>query len=69
MIAELVVDLDALRANAGRLASLVAPARYTAVLKANAYGHGLAAAGRALADQAAGFCVYGAGEALALREA
>jgi alanine racemase len=64
-----VVDLDALRANVARLRALIAPAACSAVLKANAYGHGLAAAGRALADEAAGFCVYRAGEALALREA
>jgi alanine racemase len=66
---ELVVDLDALRSNVARLTALVAPARYTAVLKANAYGHGLVATGRALADHVAGFCVYRGDEALTLREA
>jgi alanine racemase len=69
MRTELVVDLDALRANVARLAAMVAPAKYLAVLKADAYGHGLVAAGRALEDLAAGFCVYRGDEALALREA
>ncbi|MGP6189975.1 MAG: alanine racemase [Vulcanimicrobiaceae bacterium] len=69
MRAELIVDLDALRGNVARLAKLVAPSHYAAVLKANAYGHGLVAIGRALADQVAGFCVYRADEALMLHEA
>jgi alanine racemase len=67
VIAELVVDLDALRTNVARLGALVAPSRYAAVVKANAYGHGLVPVGRALASEVAGFCVYGVDEAAELR--
>ncbi len=69
MIADLTIDLGALRTNARRLAALVKPARYAAVVKANAYGHGLAPVARALDDLVDMFCVYRAGEAIALREA
>jgi len=69
VIAEIVVDLGALRANAERLKALVRPARYAAVVKANAYGHGLAAAAHALEDLADAFCVYRGDEAIALRAA
>jgi alanine racemase len=62
------IDLDAMRGNVERLRALVAPARVTPVLKANAYGHGLLEVARALADRVDGFCVYRADEALALRE-
>ena len=47
------VDLDALEANADLLARAVAPARWAAVVKADAYGHGAAAVGRALAARGA----------------
>jgi alanine racemase len=67
--AELAIDLDAVRANVARLAALAAPARYAAVVKANAYGHGLAPVARALARSVAAFCVYRADEAVALRDA
>jgi alanine racemase len=66
---ELTIDLGALRANVARLAALVTPARYAAVVKANAYGHGLAPVAKALADSVAAFCVYRADEAVALRDA
>jgi alanine racemase len=69
MIAEITVDLGALRTNAQRLAALVKPARYAAVVKADAYGHGLAPVARALDDLVDMFCVYRADEALALRAA
>jgi len=69
VIAEVTVDLGALRTNAQRLAALVKPARYAAVVKADAYGHGLAPVARALDDLVAMFCVYRADEALALRAA
>jgi alanine racemase len=69
MIAELVVDLGAIRTNVERLRALVRPARFAAVVKANAYGHGLVPVARAIADLVDKFCVYGADEALALREA
>jgi alanine racemase len=41
VIAELTVDLDAVRANAARLRALIRPANLGAVVKADAYGHGL----------------------------
>ena len=47
MIAEAAVDLDAIAHNAAALARLVAPARLSAVIKANAYGHGAVPVGRA----------------------
>ncbi|HMD03506.1 MAG TPA: alanine racemase, partial [Candidatus Baltobacteraceae bacterium] len=69
MIAALGIDTGALRRNAERLATLVEPARFAAVVKANAYGHGLVAVARALQGVADMFCVYRGDEALALREA
>ena len=68
MIAELSIDLGALRRNVARIGALVAPARYSAVIKANGYGHGLVPVARALAPGVSGFCVYRADEALAVRE-
>jgi alanine racemase len=67
--AEIAVDLGAIVRNAEALAQLVAPAKLTAVVKANAYGHGLIPVARALAPHAARLCVYTLDEALALREA
>jgi len=69
VIAELTIDLGAVRANAARLRALIRPANLGAVVKANAYGHGLEPVARALATIADGFCVYRADEGLALREA
>jgi alanine racemase len=69
MDAHIAVDLGAIVRNAAALAALVAPARLTAVVKANAYGHGLIEVGRALAPHAARLCVYALDEALALRDA
>ena len=69
MIARLEIDLDAIRRNVAALGALAAPARYAAVLKADAYGHGLVPVARALAQDVAMFCVYRADEALALRDA
>lgn len=69
MIAEIEVDLDAIRANARTLAELISPAGFSAVLKANAYGHGLAAVGSAIESHVDAICVYGAGEAAELRAA
>ena len=68
MIAELSIDLDAIRTNAARLRALVRPANLGAVVKANAYGHGLLPVARALAGIADGFCVYAVDEGLRLRE-
>ena len=47
------IDLDALDANADLLARAVAPARWGAVVKADAYGHGAVRVARALAARGA----------------
>jgi len=69
VIAEVAVDLDAIARNAGALARFNAPARLNAVIKANAYGHGLVPVARALAPHVARLCVYELGEAVELRDA
>jgi alanine racemase len=46
--AALTVDLAAIRTNVARLGALVRPARYFAVVKGNAYGHGLTPVARTL---------------------
>jgi alanine racemase len=69
VLARLEIDLGAIRKNAQTLVRLVGPAQLMAVVKANAYGHGLAAVGRALRGVAARFGVYALEEALELREA
>jgi alanine racemase len=64
------IDLDALAANVRRLADRAAPARLYAVVKANAYGHGAVACGRAaLAAGAHGLAVVCLDEAEELRRA
>jgi len=66
------VDTAAIAANARRLAELVAPARLCAVVKSNAYGHGLVPVSRALAAtgiEGLRFGVFSMDEALALRQA
>jgi len=62
------IDLGALRSNLAVVRRTVPRARILAVVKANAYGHGLAAVGRALADADA-LAVACLEEALVLREA
>jgi alanine racemase len=69
VIAELTIDLDAIVRNARALAALVAPARLAAVVKADAYGHGLVPVARALAPHVDRLCVYALEEAVALRDA
>jgi alanine racemase len=69
VIAEISVDLGALARNAAALARLAAPAKLTAVVKANAYGHGLVPAAQALEANVARLGVYAPEEAIALREA
>ena len=49
-----VIDLDALRHNAARLARAAAGAELMAVVKANGYGHGAVACARAALDGGAG---------------
>lgn len=68
--AEAVVDLDAVAHNVGVLKELVAPAALMAVVKADAYGHGLVPVARAaLAAGADALGVAHVHEALALRAA
>ena len=72
MRAWLEVDLASVVANARTLAARVAPAALCAVVKSNAYGHGLVPVSRALAGSAISglrFAVFTFGEALALAEA
>ena len=45
--AELLVDLDAVRANVATLVARSAPARVMAVVKADGYGHGMVPVARA----------------------
>ena len=50
---ELVVDLEAIRENVRTVAARVAPAQLIAVVKADAYGHGLVPVARAMAEAGA----------------
>ena len=52
-----VIDLDALRHNAARVRALCPDSRILAVVKANAYGHGIEHVGPALAARVDGFAV------------
>lgn len=64
------IDLGALRHNIGVIRDLIGKeARIMAVVKANAYGHGLAGVARALAGHVQMFGVANAAEARHLREA
>jgi len=63
------VDLGALRHNYAVARRYAGSARVWAVVKANAYGHGLLRAARALADSADGFALIEIEGAIALREA
>ena len=66
--AELVVDLDAVRANVATLVDRTAPAQVMAVVKADGYGHGMVPVARAArAGGAAWLGVAFLEEALALR--
>jgi alanine racemase len=67
--AGLEIDLGAIRRNAQTLRRLVRPARLMAVVKANAYGHGIVPVARALRGVATRFGVYAVEEAVELREA
>ena len=69
MLAELTIDVGAIRANIAALQALVAPARVAGVIKANAYGHGALDVARAIADNVDRLCVYELCEAIVLREA
>lgn len=63
-----VIDLSALRHNLKRVRELAPHSRVMAVVKANAYGHGIAAVSRALSGTDS-FAVAGLEEALAVRGA
>jgi alanine racemase len=62
------IDRSALRHNAQVVRERIGSAEMLAVVKANAYGHGLLGVAEALADQAQLFGVANLEEALALRE-
>src|ERR1700746_241235 len=63
------IDRDALRHNAKVVRQRIGSAEMLAVVKANAYGHGLLGVAQTLADDAQLFGVANLEEALALREA
>jgi alanine racemase len=63
------IHLGALRHNLARLQALAAPARVMAVVKADAYGHGLERVARALDGEAEAFAVAALGDGLRLRAA
>jgi alanine racemase len=63
------LDLAALKSNLQRVRELAPASKVMAVIKANAYGHGLVRVGRALADHADAFGVASGEEAWALRMA
>ncbi len=69
MIARIEIDLGAIRRNVATLGATIAPARYAAVVKADAYGHGLVEVARAIALDVAMVCVYRIEEAVAIRDA
>jgi alanine racemase len=63
------IHLGALRHNLARIKALAAPARVMAVVKADAYGHGLERVARALDAEAECFAVAALGDGLRLRAA
>ncbi|MDA3869189.1 MAG: alanine racemase [Gammaproteobacteria bacterium] len=65
--AQICIDHEALRHNFQRVKSLAGDSKIIAVIKANAYGHGVQAAADAF-SQADAFALATAGEAIALRQ-
>lgn len=63
------IDLSALRHNLDLARGLAGSARVMAVIKADAYGHGIVQAAQALADSADGLAVARLDEVLTLRDA
>lgn len=61
------IDAAALRHNLARVRELAPKSRVLAVIKANAYGHGMAEVVKAIGDRVDGFAVARLAEALALR--
>ncbi|PID44308.1 MAG: alanine racemase [Proteobacteria bacterium] len=66
--AHAIIDLDAIRHNYAQAKALAPDSQAIAIIKANAYGHGAVAVGKALSDQAHAFGVACLEEALELRE-
>ena len=66
--AHVVLNADCAARNLQRIRSLAPEARIMAVIKANAYGHGMVRIARALAGQTDAFAVARTDEALALRD-
>lgn len=66
--AEAIIDFDALRHNFQRVKHFAPSSKIMAVIKADAYGHGMLSCAKALAD-ADGFAVANVTEALQLRDA
>lgn len=67
---ELIIDLDAFRANVRTLSSLIAPSRTMLAVKADAYGHGLLPLARAALESGAdSLAVLDVTTALAVRAA
>jgi alanine racemase len=63
------IHLGALRHNLARIRALASPAKVMAVVKADAYGHGLERVARALDGEAEAFAVAALGDGLRLRAA
>ncbi|MBB3227202.1 alanine racemase [Luteibacter sp. Sphag1AF] len=63
------IHLGALRHNLARVKALAGPAQVMAVVKADAYGHGLERVARALSKDADAFAVAAIGDGLRLRAA
>src|SRR6202012_2919084 len=63
------IHLAALRHNLARIKAMAAPAKVMAVVKADAYGHGLERVARALNGEAEAFAVAALGDGLRLRAA
>ncbi len=64
------IDLDAIRHNVRQLSAVISPARLMAVVKANAYGHGMIPVAKAAVEAGAHWLgVAHISEALALRRA
>ncbi|NCW95686.1 MAG: alanine racemase [Actinobacteria bacterium] len=66
---QIEVDLNAIRSNYAALRAAFAPAKVMAVVKANAYGHGMIEVARALDGNVDALGVADLSEAIALRDA
>lgn len=64
-----VIDLNVIRSNSEKVKSLAAGAKFFAVVKADAYGHGAEEVSRHIEDIVDGFCVAIVEEGIALRVA